>query len=329
MVFDNIQRNFSTIVFFTLVFAAVFWIQSFVATPVVAFGFEHSVFTSCPEFLKPGNTSSLILSLFVTAIIALSLYQLNNNHILLQKREHLLALIFVILTGSYPFFHSLTGVHIASIFVLLSLNSLFSCYRRERNFHPVFLTFMYVGLASMFCSFTLILAIPSLMGLLRFMSVRVRETAVAIAGLLCPYYFASFISYFTNGDFMLPATKTIENIIPKFQLQFCGMTYVQCAFSAFAMLFVIVEIFKYILIARQGMTQKTVSCNIILIRHFIFCVIAGLLFSQHGNEIIIIATIPATVMISRFFASRKRNMRANILFALFVAAALASCYCGI
>jgi hypothetical protein len=328
MVFDNIQRNFSSIVLFTLLFAAVFWIQSFIELPVGTFGFEHSVFTSCPEFLESGKTLSLILSLFLTSSIALFLYQLNNNHLLLQKREHLIALIFVILTGAYPFFHSLSGVHIASIFVLLSLNSLFTCYRRERDFHTIFLTFMYVGLASMFCSFTLILFIPSLMGLLRFMSVRIREITVAIAGLLCPYYFASFVSYFTNGDFMLPATKTIENITPKFQLQFCGMTYLQCAFAAFAILFVFVEIFKYLLVVRQGMTQKTVSCNIILIRHFIFCIIAGLLFPQHGNEMIMIAAIPATVMISRFFASRRRNLQANLLFALFVAAALVSCYCS-
>ena len=276
--------------------------------------------------MSADSTLRLILSAALTMMLGLGLYQLNINHMFMRGREHLLAPFFVVSVGAFNFLHSFTGVHLAAVCALMSINSLFTCYRNEYNLFGVFATFMYIGLASLFYTYALILACPAFTGLLRFKTIQPRDIIILIAGLITPYYFASFASYFLAGEFMLPVEKTIENIALEFTAGYAILTPGQYIFVLCAILFIAVETFRYMGVTRRGMTQKAVSCNVIFSRYFIFCTLSVLLFTPHGREIIMIASIPATVMLSNFFASLKRRLWSNILFALLILTAAIAIY---
>ncbi|MDR2563971.1 MAG: hypothetical protein LBC98_08540 [Prevotellaceae bacterium] len=329
MILDQIRRNFSSIVLYTLVFLSIFWARAFAGLPLEELGFECSIFTSVPEWIGNNLNLRLILSMLVTLMLGLGLYQLNTNHMFMRGREHLLAPFYVISLGAFSFLQSFAGVHIAAVFILLSINSLFSCYRNEYNLYGVFSTFMYIGIATLFYAYSILLIIPAFTGLLRFKSIQPRDIIIMIAGLLCPCYFASFVSYFLVGQFMLPVHKTIENLAFEFTPGFIGLTLFQYTFALCAIIFIAVETFRYMGVTRRGMTQKAVSCNVIFSRYFIFCALAVFIFAPHGKGIVIFASIPGSVMLSNFFASLKHRFWSNFLFLLLLATAIISCYISI
>ncbi|MDR2382283.1 MAG: hypothetical protein LBD76_00090, partial [Prevotellaceae bacterium] len=212
MIFDNIRRKVSGILLFALLVLLLLYSKElFFGIPEKA-EWRNSVFTGCPDILT-GKLSALV-SMILVLVAGMLIYKLSFDHISILGREHLLVWLWIVLVGGFSFLHPLSEVHFATVFILLSYDILFNVYKRSSDYKAIFLSSMYLGIATFFYSFVIYLFIPYIITLYRFKIAGFRDWIISIAGFVVPFYFAIFVFHFLDGNWLYPIETTLNNITP-------------------------------------------------------------------------------------------------------------------
>ncbi|MDR0559668.1 MAG: hypothetical protein LBG92_05825 [Prevotellaceae bacterium] len=275
---------------------------------------NFSVFKGLPDFIS--WKVSLAISLFLIMLAAALLYKIDEIHFGIKSKSHQITGLWVIQIAGFPFLHSLTEVHVAIIFILLSYDKLFSINNKSNEAGDVFISTMYLGIATIFYSCTAYLLIPHIIAIYRFRYATVRDWIVSLAGFLTPFYFSIFISYFVLGDCLYPVKVTLANLMPHFlsnSLDLSAIQYVSCAYITFLI------IIKGIVISNKslgGMNQKTMSCNLIFSTMLLFATSIFILFGAEGKLMLPVIFIYTTSGIKILFGTIRKKFVANLLFTI-------------
>jgi hypothetical protein len=284
---------------------------------------QNSLFAGSHSFFQ--SELSVVISGLLILFAGLLIRQVNVNHSSVKTREHLLILLWIIQTGCFQMFHSVTEVHFATIFILLSYNHLFNIdvKRNDNNYSIIFFSSVYLGVAAIFYSLSTYLLIPHIIAVYRFKSVSFRDWIILITGFLIPFYFALFVSFFLNGDWFYPVQQTVNNIIPHFPLEKADLSVPQYVFCLFIVILIVIQ---QLYVRSMRLNQKTVSFDLSFFRLLIFSIAIFLLFSPNSQPMLQIIFIPTTVLLGRLFANIKKNMIANLLFITIILIAIACAF---
>jgi hypothetical protein len=279
---------------------------------------RNSAVTGFPDILS--GRLSMLISIVMTLIAGMLIYKIGFDHLSITGREHLLVWLWVIQVGGLSFLHPLSEVHFATVFILLSYDALFGIYRKAVDYDGIFISSMYLGIATFFYSFSIYLFIPYMISLYRFKIAGFRDWIISIAGFLVPFYFAIFIYHFWGESWLYPVETTIKNIVPDgLSTGIAEMTVSQYVFCMFVFSLIAVEMLMHIKLMRQGMSQKTISCMRSFSALMLFSTLVFLLFTPESKLMIQIIFVPATIYLRILFVKIKRNIIANILFLLLIA----------
>jgi hypothetical protein len=317
MILDNIRRRMSRILLFALLVSLLLYSKDLLLGFPDKVEWQNSLFTVLPDFLY--GRLPVIISIVLTLFSGLLIYQINFDHLSFNNREHLSILLWVIQVGGLSFFHTLSEVHFASIFILMSYNQLFHINRKTVDYDKVFLSAMYLGIATIFYNLSLYLFIPHIISLYRFKFALFRDWIISIMGFLTPFYFAIFICHFAIGNWYYPIETTVNNITPDIlSLQLTDLSATQYIFCIFIFVLTIFEILTSSKSQGKGANQKTISCVRSFLGLMFVSILILLFFTPESKFMLYIIFIPTTMYIRILFFKITKNFIANSLFIAFV-----------
>ncbi|MDR0385646.1 MAG: hypothetical protein LBH60_06175 [Prevotellaceae bacterium] len=327
MIFDNIRRKAFRILLFALLVLLLLYVKDLLDGVPDKVKWTNSIFAGLPDIFS-GQVSTAI-SIILTLISGMLIYKIGMDHISVAGREHLLVWLWVLQAGGLPFLHPLSEAHFATVFILLSYGTLFNIYRKAADYREIFMSSMYLGIAALFYSFAIYLYIPYIIALYRFKIAELKDWTVSIAGLLDPFYFAIFASWFLMGNWMYPIETTVNNIIPdSLSMKTVEMNMPQYIFCTFISVLVLIEILTPSRLTRQRMNQKTISCLRSVFILMFFSILILLFFPSGGKLMLQIIFIPTTIYLRTLFVKINKSIIANTLFILLITISMIVSYIG-
>jgi hypothetical protein len=313
MIFDNIRRKVFGILLFALLILLLLYLKDLFFDIPDKIEWENSVLTGVPDILS--GWLSVLISMILVLVAGMLIYKISFDHLSITGREHLLVWLWAILAGGFSFLHPLSEIHFAAVFILLSYDILFNVYRKTADYKVIFISSMYLGIATFFYSFSIYLFIPYIFSLYRFKITGFRDWIISIAGFLVPFYFAIFAFHFLEGNWLYPIESTINNIIPNgLSLKIVEMKVSQYIFCVYIFTLIAVEMLMPMKSTRQGINQKTISCMRSFSILMLFSILIFLLFTPKTKLILYVIFIPATIYLRILFVKINKNIIANLLF---------------
>lgn len=321
MLFDSIKRNVFVIILYSIVIVLLLWAGNLLLgnKEVVLFVPAHPMPLHQLVIHWFYNNFQLAFSIGagMVVLIAIMLYRLNEDHLFINRREPLLAILSVLLLSAFGSNHHILSVHFALFFMILSLNAAFNAYRREYAFREVFMGALHISVATLFylpIIYTL-LAFFICLGLMK--PLRWRDWLVAVAGLAVPYIFALFYYHFADGNWQIPFLLFAQNIPLTIPTSIPAFSVNEWVYLIYTTLLVVGVILRLLFNPPVGEKIKTIRITTVFIWLFIIGIFCALFYPmQSSNEGLLIVVIPMVVLITKFFELLKNNALANTLFVL-------------
>lgn len=319
MIFDNIRRKVFRILMFALLILLLLYSRDlFFDIPDTA-EWKHSVFKEFADIFH--GRLSLLISMALMLAGGLLIYKINYDNLSFTGREHLLVWLWIIQAGGFSYLHPLSEIHFATVFILLSCNTLFGTYRKQSDNKGIFLSAMYLGMASLFYDCSVYLFIPHIISLYRFKIVKFRDWIISIAGFLVPFYFSIFIFHFSTGNWLYPIESTINGAVPDdLSLRIVEMSVSQYIFCIFILVLLATEILMPAKSRGSGINQKTISCMRSFDMIMYASILIFLLFAPESKLMLQIIIVSTTVRLRILFVKINKNIIANSLFLLLIVA---------
>ncbi|MBK6284039.1 MAG: hypothetical protein IPF54_16550 [Draconibacterium sp.] len=261
----------------------------------------------------------VVLSFVLVMFGAFLIQQINSRYALIKARTKLPAVIYIIIIGGFTAMHTLHPVFFAAIFTLLGLNSLFSIFNNSNPQLEIFNSGLFIAIGTLFY-FNLIVLLPAF-----FIAVSIlrrernwREFMILIVGFIIPVAFALTYAFFTDQltDAIVVFQKNIFSRINHFKTNY--------PLQGFLGLLILLTLIGSIKIMQQYDSRK-VSIRkyyLVLFVIFSFSMLSFIFIPATSQEMLVIAVIPVTILISNLFVSIESVFWRELLFTLLLGTAI-------
>jgi len=320
MILQTLKSNrIVNLILFPL-FGILFWIKSFLAPFSYQFfpgENENTLYSPVVNLVQNSDYLQVALSLILVLFIAFLIQQVNDRFLLLRIRIKLPATIFVLIVGGITTMHTSHPVYFAAIFLLLAINSFFEIFNNPKPFPHIFNAGLFIGIGSLFY-FNLVIILPAFLIAIVILrrEVKWREFLILVIGFILPFIFALGYAFLTEQLLALLATYEQSIITP---INHFRDNYPLHAFLTLLIIFTVLGSFKLLkqYDSRKVSTRKYYSIFLLI---FIFSMISFAFIPAASQEMLVIAVIPVTLLISNFFASMISKFWGNFLFTLLIIA---------
>lgn len=255
----------------------------------------------------------VLLSLILVIFIGFLIQQVNDRYAFIRERTKLPALIFVIISAGFADMHSLHPVFLSAISLLFAIYSLFNILNNPSRFPPIFNSGLFLGLAALFFFNTAILLPAFLIGIIILCrEYGWREFAILITGFIVPFIFAISFAFYTDQlfEFFFTLEQNITTPVNHF-----FNNYPMYGYLAFLSILTIIASLKLLqqYDSRKVSSRKYYSVFLLI---FIFSMISFIFVPAASQEMLIIAIIPVTYIISNLLVSIQSQFWSELLFIL-------------
>jgi hypothetical protein len=261
----------------------------------------------------------VVLSFVLVMFSAFLIQQINSRYALIKARTKLPSVIYIIIIGGFTSMHTLHPVFFAAIFTLLGLNSLFSIFNNSSPQLEIFNSGLFIAIGTLFY-FNLIVLLPAFL-----IAVSVlrrernwREFMILIVGFIIPLAFALTFAFFTDQltDAIVVFQQNIFSRINHFKTNY--------PLQGFLGLLIVLTLIGSIKIMQQYDSRK-VSIRkyyMVLFVIFLFPMLSFIFIPATSQEMLVIAVIPVTILISNLFVSIESVFWRELLFTLLLGTAI-------
>ena len=322
MILQILKSNRLLNYLFYLIIGILFWINSF-------------LFPSLYEFFEGENTGILyfpiykitdsfpvlqvFLSLIIVFFIAVLIQQINNRFALIKAKTKLPIVIYIIIIGGFTFMHTLHPVLLAAIFTLFGINSLLAIFNNPQPQLDIFNAGLYIAIGTLFY-FNLIVLFPAFLiaiSLLR-RERNWREFFILAIGFIIPFMFALSYAFFTDQltEVFLNFQKNIITPVNHFKTNYPLQGFL--GFLIFLTLIGSIKIMQQY-DSRKVSTRKFYQVFFVV---FLFSMLSFIFIPATSQEMLVIAVLPVTFLISNLFVSIESGFWRELLFSLFLGSAI-------
>jgi len=305
-----------------LIIGILFWISSlrFPFSYDYFDGENKSIFFKLFDKITNGYPFlQVLLSLVFVLLIAFLIQQINSRFALIKARTKLPIAVYIIIVGGFTSMHTLHPVYFAAIFALIGIHSLFSIFNNPNPELDIFNAGLFLAVGTLFY-FNLIVILPAF--LIAVSTLRRerkwREFLILIIGFIIPVLFALTYVFFTNqlNDAFLTIQNNIFTPVNHFKTNY--------PLQGFLALLVFLTIVGSIKIMQQYDSRKvsTRKFYLVLFIIFIFSMISFIFIPAASQEMLVIAVLPLTFLISNLFTSIESGFWRELLFTLLLGTAV-------
>lgn len=255
----------------------------------------------------------VLLSLVIVLLIAFLIQQINSRFALITARTNLPIAVYIIIAGGFTTMHTLHPVYFAAIFTLLGIHSLFSIFNNPNPQPDIFNAGFFLAVGFLFY-FNLIVILPAF--LIAISSLRrerkLSEYVILIIGFIIPLLFAMTYVFFTDqlNDAIIIIQKNVVTPVNHFKTNH--------PLQGFLALLIFLTVVGSVKMMQQYDSRKvsTRKFYLVLFIIFIFSMISFIFIPATSQEMLVIAVIPVTFLISNLFSSIKSGFWQELLFIL-------------
>lgn len=274
---------------------------------------QMPVYNLLTEPLADYPMASALLALGLLILSGILVQRINNEYGFARTKNLLPFSIFLLTVTGFKTMHAMHPVYFSVIFILLAVYKLFSAYDCRKPYSQLFDAGILLGTASLFYLNTLIL-LPAYVagGSILGRETRWREVVLLIAGAITPWVFvAGYL--FLQGEIMqlihiLEANLLTENneILSDYQTM---------VFTGYLMLLTLAGSYQII---RQYEEKKISIRQYFLVFFLIFVstVVSFFLIPAASGEVMILAAIPVSFLLSNMLSSMKKRIAGEIILYL-------------
>ncbi len=261
----------------------------------------------------------VLISLVLVLLIAFLIQQINSRFALIKARTKLPIAVYIIIIGGFTTMHTLHPVFFAAVFTLIGIHSLFSIFNNPNPQLDIFNAGLFLSIGTLFY-FNLIVILPAF--LIAISSLRRernwREFLILIVGFIIPLLFALTFVFFTDqlNDAILNIQKNIITPVNHFKTNY--------PLQGFLALLVFLTLVGSIKMMQQYDSRKvsTRKYYLVLFIIFIFSMISFVFIPATSQEMLVIAVIPVTILITNLFTSIESGFWRELLFILLLGTAI-------
>ncbi|WP_167617212.1 DUF6427 family protein [Maribellus sediminis] len=268
---------------------------------------------------------SVILSAVFVVILAVLIEMIIVRYQFIRIRTRLPAILFVLIVGGLTSMHSLHPVYFAAIFLLLAIFRLFGIFDIAKAYTVVFDVGFLLGVGALFY-LNLFAVVPAfIVGV--FVLGRAtgwREFVILILAFLLPFAFA--YSYYFYTDQIDLINQVIVQTITGSVSTLKGNLFLQIYLGILVLFTVLASID---IVAHYD--SKKVSSRkyfTVFFYIFIFSIISYVFIPATSQEMLIIAAIPVTFLLSNFFVFLKSKWLGELFFALLLTVVIVMQFLG-
>ncbi len=261
----------------------------------------------------------VVISLIIVLFVAFLIQQINSRYAIIKSRTKLPAAIYIIIIGGFTAMHTLHPVYFAAIFTLLGLNSLFSIFNNPNPQLEIFNAGFFIAIGTLFY-FNLIVLLPAFLiavSILR-RERKWREFMILVIGFIIPVAFALTYTFFTDQltDAIVVFQRNIFSPINHFKTNY--------PLQAFLGLLIFITIIGSFKIMQQYDSRKvsTRKYYMVLFVIFIFSMLSFIFIPATSQEMLVIAVVPITFLISNLFVTIESVFWRELLFTLLLGTAI-------
>lgn len=316
MILRTLKSNSQFNLILVPIIGIIFWIKNILHP--VSYDFfpgenENVLFSPIFEWLNYSPLFQVILSLLLVIISAFLMQMLNTQFSFIRIRTKLIPILYVIIIGGFTELHTLHPVQFAVPFLLFALYNLFGTFEKSKPYSNIFNAGFFLGIGSLFYLNLIVLFPAFIIGIgLLSKDRNWRGYVILFLGFLVPVIFA--FSYATLLDQLPELIKTFQNniIMPANQVPANIPLYVLLAYLTVLTLAGSMKIVQQY-DSKKISTRKYFTVFFIL---FICSLLSYLFIPGASQEILMIASIPVTFLVSNLFVFMNRKIPAKILFIL-------------
>ena len=322
MVLQTLKSNRSiNLALFPLI-GVVFWIRNILLTveyPFFVAENENPLYAPIFKLTEGFGLLQVLISFTLVVFIAFFVQQINDRYALIRARTKLPAIILVIIVGGFTSLHTLHPIYFAAVFLLLAIHNLLAVFNNPAPFPPIFNAGLFLSIGVLFY-FNLIVLFPALLIgiIILYREVSWHEILVCVVGFFLPLIFAAGFMFYT--DSLLEFLKIMEQnfLTPVNHIKNNGPLY---GFLLFLSLLILIASLKFLqqFDSRKVSTRKYYSVFLII---FSFAIAGLVLVPGISQEMLIIAAVPVTFLISNLLASMESRFWSELLFILMIAASV-------
>ena len=322
MILQLLKSNSPINYFFYLIIGILFWLGSFLVPFSYQFfeGENKSILyypidkiTSGIPFLQ------VFLSLVLVLFVAFLIQQINSRYSLIKVRTKIPAVIYIIITGGFTSMHTLHPVFFAAIFTILGINSLLTIFNNTEPQLEIFNAGLFIALGTLFY-FNLIVLLPAFLIAISILrrERNWREFLVLLIGFVIPILFALSYAFFTDqlNEAFLNFQKNIITPVNHFKSNY--------VLQGFLALLIFLTLLGSIKIMQQYDSRKVSSRKYyqVFFVIFLFSMFSFAFIPATSQEMLVIAVLPVTFLISNLFISIESGFWRELLFTLLLGTAI-------
>jgi len=294
-------------------------------------GFHSFLKPEVSQFFEEGNQMPLYIlmtrwiesNVFVTFLfpvififlISLLLLRLNATFLVIQEKTFLIPYIFIIILGGFVFLHTMQPVYFGLLFLLFSLNRIFSaCTKDSGGLSCAFDAGFYIGVGSLFYFPLIFYFFVVWAGLFKIHGqLQGRYFLLSLIGTLLPWIMIFSYYFFTD-------TQSVFNhiVYQNFYASACRQVNEFPYYVYIGFMFLLSVISGFFLLSHVN-SQKVVTRKYygILFWILIVSIAIFLLVPSVSGEIMLIMSLPLSFLFANFMVSIRKELFGDIILLVF------------
>jgi hypothetical protein len=265
------------------------------------------------------NFVRVLLSLVLVVVIGVVVQALNNRYSFIYVRTKLPATLFIVIVSGFTQLHTLHPVYFATLFLLFALYNLFGTFEKPKPYANIFNTGLSLGIGTLFY-LNLFILLPAFIAGIVILSHKNnwRYCVILLIGFILPAIFALSYAFITNRTPELFQTVANSFITPANYFHTHISLYIYFSFLILLTLTGSIKIMQQY-DSKKVSTRKYFTIFLII---FILSILSYLLAPVTSQEMLIIAAVPVTYLISNFFVFMKSKFWSEFLFLILIGTAV-------
>ncbi|MCT4616328.1 MAG: DUF6427 family protein [Marinifilaceae bacterium] len=251
----------------------------------------------------------------VMILEAIFLSRLNYKYRFIKERTSLPSIVFIVLISSTVIKNGFSPILFSILFILLTLDKLFSIYKSSKSVPSAFEAGFMLGIASLVYLPISCFILWLLVSLLVLNIYQIKAYFASILGFVSPFMLAYTVMLYKEIDVFDLLNNLDFVFTEKFQLP--NLNYFQISYLAFILIITFISIF-HVLNAYDEKKNSSRKYLLILLCFFILSVIIDFVFKNLIKENILLSFIPLTYILCHYFQLRKHKWLPELYYSCFV-----------
>jgi hypothetical protein len=261
--------------------------------------------------LGSNNLFGLIFTVSQVAVVAFLLVIINTSGGLNDEKSLLPALIYILFSGFFPQNQILNPVLTASAFLLVAVGRIMAGYNKPGIIYNFFDAAFLISAGSLFYANLIWFGLLVFIGIAILRTGNITELAIAVAGLITPYFLTFGILYVAGSDPIELWQLFVVNLFGKTQFyHFTLLSLIPVTIVSAGVLASMGQLFR-IMSTKKIKSRKIFSLQV---STFLIAVAVFFIIPSASTEMIWLIIIPASYFLSHYFIYTRKRLIPEIYF---------------